>query len=60
MLDYFVVLHTITGDRLFTIPIKTNNLSSKNITGLVSINCKPYSVGIIDSEKGVIMDIKSK
>ena len=48
----------MTGDLLYQIPLKVP--VTKDVSLLVPVPTRPYSVGIIDGEKGTIMDIRAK
>ncbi len=52
------MFHTATGDCLYTLNPK--GLLTKDVLRLVPVQSKPYSIGIINSEKGAILDIKNR
>ncbi|CAF3329325.1 unnamed protein product [Rotaria socialis] len=56
--DILAIYDPMTGDHVHN--IKLNYASYKDITSMVTIPKQPYLIGLIDSEKGIVMNVRDK
>lgn len=56
--DVLSLYDPITGDHLHNVKLSYNNY--KDIQAMITIPKQPHMIGLIDAEKGVVMNVRDK